>query len=200
MSYTTSANFASLVLSINFDRIDKETNNLPFINDVFDTVLSLTPVKVNNSQIILTYTEALDVKILCKIDKPKLDSGACATITACTNASLCADENKPVICNEDYIYDPSTTTNPSCVQTCSNKLGRGPMSTLDKSFCNRKCDSNMTKCEGITAAETKDNFNNNKCNSGFDRYGYKCLNQNVSKKSKLKNVFRSNVLSFLHFF
>lgn len=175
-------------MSINFDRFHKQINKLPYINEATDKVWNFTPIKVNNTPITLTYTDDLDVKILCKTDKPKLTSSTCGTVTTCTNASLCANENKPVICNADYIYDPSTTSNPSCVQTCSNKLGRGPMSTTDKSFCNRKCDPNMTKCESITAAETKDNYNNNKCNNGFDRYGYKCLNQNVSKKSK-KNIY-----------
>lgn len=173
----------SLVLSINFDRYHKQINKLPYYNEATEKALNFTPVTVSNVQTKLTYTDALVVKKLCK-DGKKLDANNdCVAITTCTNASVCADESKPIICNTDYIYDPSTTPNPTCVQTCSNKLARGAVSTADKSFCNRKCDSNMTKCEGITAAETKDNFNNNKCNSGFDRYGYKCLNQNLSKKS-----------------
>ena len=48
----------------------------------------------------------------------------------------------------------------------------------------------MTKCENITADETKNNFDNNKCNTGFDRFGYKCINQTTSKKSKL--IYLSN--------
>jgi len=148
-------------------------------------VFKFTPTTINNVKTILTFTDSLVVKKLCKDDKPKYDTSndTCSTVTTCTNASLCSGENKPIICNTDYVYDPSTSSNPSCVQSCSNKLGRGAWSTADKSFCNRNCDSNMTKCEGITAAQTKDNYNNNVCNSGFDRYGYKCINQTLSAKS-----------------
>lgn len=190
MTTFTYTEMPSLIFSTNFDQYHKQINQLPYTVGSTKKTFGFSPIKQNYNPITLTFTEDLVVKKLCPKSTSKFSANSCAAATACTNSAACHDENKPIICNSNYIYDAYTSPNPSCVQTCSNKRGRSPMSTVDKSFCNRKCDSNMTKCESISSSETQNNYANNVCFTGYDRYGYKCIPQTTSKKSKFFLLFK----------
>lgn len=177
---------------MNFDRYYKQINRLNYFVGSEQRAFYFSFVKVNGVAITPTFVEDLVVKKLCHHSKPKLDTGTnvCSTVTSCPNASLCANENVPIICNANYVYDSLIASGPSCRLTCSNQYARGAMSTVDKSFCNRKCDNNMTNCEIYNISPATSNYNNNTCLNGFDRYGYKCIAQTTSKKSK-ENLFSS---------
>ena len=185
MNQKTSADMPSLVFSVNFDKYYKQINRITYNNETKRIPYYFKFIKVNGVTITPSFVLELVIKKLCHPSKPKFDSGAntCAAVTACTNASLCSGENIPIICNADYIYDPETTPNPKCNSVCSGKNGRGAMSDKTKAFCNRKCDDILLKCQNVSAAETKNIYDNNICSAGFDRYGYKCLNQSITKKS-----------------
>jgi len=175
----------SLVFSINFDKYYKQINRITYINETTRKPYYFKFIQVNGVTITPTYVLELVVKKLCHPSKPKFDStnNVCSAVNSCTNASLCIDENVPIMCNSGFVYDPSTATNPQCNGVCSLRVGRGAMSDKSKSICNRKCDDLMSSCQNINSSQTFDNYNNNLCPTGYDRYGYKCINQTVSKKS-----------------
>lgn len=185
MNQKTSADMPSLVFSIAFDKYYKQINRITYINETKRTPYYFKFLKVNGVTITPSFTSELLIKKLCHPCKPKFDSvsNTCSTVTTCTNASFCSGENLPIICNANYLYDPDTTPNPQCNTVCSNRTGRGAMSDKSKAFCNRKCDENMMKCQNVNAVETQNIYDNNTCPAGFDRYGYKCLSQSLTKKS-----------------
>jgi len=177
----------SLVFSINFSLYRKRTNKLPYINEKSTENYSFNFIKINGVTIVPTFTKKLRIKKLCSPTKPKFNplNNLCLKVNSCTNARLCIDEEFPIICNSGYVYDPLTSPNPRCNEICSSNTGRGIMSDKSTSFCNRKCDNNMNKCQFLNNSQTFDNFNNNVCSNGYDRYGYKCIPQSQSKKSNL---------------
>lgn len=176
----------SFVFSMNFDRYYKQINRITFINEKKRRPYKFTFIKVNKVEITPTFVIDLNIKKLCRPDKPILnvETNVCSAVTSCSNAILCSNENIPVICKSKFMYDPNTTPNPKCENTCSGKYGKGAMSDKLTAFCNRKCEENMQKCEKNDAANTLKLYENYVCPQEFDRYGYKCINKSITKKSK----------------
>jgi len=191
MNQRTSADMPSLVFSANWDKYYKQINRLTYNSETRRIPYYFTFIKVGGMTITPSFVLELVVKKLCHPSKPKFNSGSntCSAVTTCTNAILCSDENIPIICSANYLYDPDTNPNPQCNNVCSLRKGRGPMSDKTKAFCNRKCDDNMLKCQNVSSAETQNIYDNNTCPAGFDRYGYKCINQSVTSKSNIIYIY-----------
>ena len=185
MNHRTSADMPSLVFSVNFDKYYKQINRITYNNEAKRIPYYFKFIKVAGVTITPTFTLELVIKKLCHTSKPKFDTAnnTCSAVTTCTNASLCSGENTPVICNANNFYDPIILPNPQCNANCSERNGRGAMSDKTKAFCNRKCDDKMIKCQNINPVESQNIYDNNICPAGFDRYGYKCHNESISKKS-----------------
>jgi len=104
----------------------------------------------------------------------------CSPIVSCTKATLnavyCKDENIPLICSNNFYYDPEKTTN-QCDSKCTNNAPRSP-GTVDKnSICNFQCLNNST-CPTASVSEISNLASNYICSPGYTRIGYRCTNVN----------------------
>jgi len=188
MHHLTSDDMPSLVFSINFDKYYKQINRISYVNETERIGLNLKFIEVEGVEIIPSFTKGLPIKKLCHPKKPKYDdkTNKCSRVTICNDASLCSDEDTPIICNDDFVYDPFKE---ECTNVCSEGYGRGAMSDKSISICNRKCDIYMNNCDGISPDQTQNNFENNECEDKFVRYGYKCISEPIAKKSNFRFNF-----------
>lgn len=201
MHYHTSS-IPSLVFSMNFDRYYRQIDRMTYISEKKRKSFKLPFVIVNGAPIKPSFKIDLNIKKLFHPIEPFLntETNTCTAISSCPNASICSKENFPVICNENFIYDPNTTPNPTCSTECSGRSGRGAMSDKTRAFCNKKCDEKMQRCGSEDPIRTQNLSVNNVCPAGFDRYGYKCIEQSVSKQSKIFFGFFFLIIIFFSFF
>ncbi len=108
----------------------------------------------------------------------------CSPIVSCTKATLnavyCSNESVPLICSNNFYFDPLTQ---KCDSKCSGNAPRSP-STVDKnSICNFQCVNNAT-CPVASVSAISNLQANYLCSPGYNRIGYRCTNIN-SLNSKL---------------
>ena len=108
---------------------------------------------------------------------------SCSPIASCNLvalfAVLCSDEAKPLICSNNYYFEPLTQT---CGQSCS--VGpRSPGTITAKAICNYTC-NNTSTCPKNSFAELSNLPSNYLCSGGFNRMGYKCTNAPAQQSKK----------------
>ena len=99
----------------------------------------------------------------------------CITITNCVLATLfafyCVDENKPLVCVDNYFMSVSQT----CTAGCTTGIPRSPGTNKTNGICNYDCTDTLN-CPSNSLAQMSDFQNNYRCSSTTTRINYKCLN------------------------
>ncbi len=190
--------FSSLLLAVNFQELSKISNTqYDLTYRIYEyrspAPASLVPVtsKVSliskNTSPILALAANFTPLPMCNPTTNQKYTGsgaACSAIASCNLVALfaiyCSDENKPLICTNNYYFDPLTQT---CAQACSGTETRSPATITTNSICNYPC-TNTGTCPKNSFAELSNLPANYLCSGGFNRMGYKCTNV-AAKDSKI---------------
>ena len=140
---------------------------------------NLTLLLTGNSNLLYIASNFIPFPLCNPKNNEKYVSGfICSPILSCTkallNALYCSDEDKPLVCVNNFYFDPLTQ---KCDSKCSGNATRAPGSVSNKAICNFNC-NNSSYCPINSVTEIADISTNYKCMSGFSKIGYKCSSAN----------------------
>jgi len=113
-----------------------------------------------------------------KLNEKYVSGFTCSPIVLCTKATLnaiyCSNENVPLICSNNFYFDPLTQ---KCDSQCTGSAPRSPGSVEKNSICNFRCVNNSS-CPTSSVSEISNLASNYICSPGYTRIGYRCTNVN----------------------